>query len=138
MTGTDKKRIPQLLRVELTELTGPIEQPYAPDARHSFGQRVQIEHPCDRFALAAGFTSWVAARTAILAGAIVTAPGPRVGKTTPEYELFIKQIRADGLVMVTPRQEWFGLVSVGILERFPKDAQARAADDQQIDDEPRN
>ncbi|KUZ76920.1 hypothetical protein [Burkholderia ubonensis] len=123
MTGTDKKRIPQLLRVELTS---PTEQTFTPDAPRSFGTDVQIEHPCDRFARDAGFTSWVAARTALLAGAIVTAPGPRIGKTRLEYDLFVKQIRLDGLVLVPPAHECFGLVSVGILERFPKAVQARA------------
>ncbi|MCR4471136.1 hypothetical protein [Burkholderia sp. SCN-KJ] len=142
MTGTDKKRTPQLLRVELTS---PAERPFEIDAVDTAsaaglfcGPAARIEHPCDRFARGAGYTSWIAARTAMLAGAIVSGPGPRIGKSTLEYELFIKQVRLDGLVMVSPRQEWFGLVSVGILERFPKDARARATGAVTTEGEPRD
>lgn len=85
----------------------------------------KIVHPCNAFAERAGFASWSAALTAMRSGEIVTATGPGIGRTTLDYDLFVKQIRTDGLMMILPAHDVLGLVSVGLRENFPAETLAR-------------
>ena len=84
-----------------------------------FGKGAKLVHPCDAFAQRAGYDSWTAALEAMKNGKIVTATGPAIGRTTLDFDMFLDQIHSDGLTMVSPRHNEFGLVSVGLHERFP-------------------
>ena len=84
-----------------------------------FGNGARIVHPCDAFAQRAGFDSWAAALVAIKGGQIVTASGPRIGRTTLDFDLFIRQAQIDGLLMISPAHDECGFVSIGLREHFP-------------------
>lgn len=125
MTITNKSTDPQQLLGLLTSRPSAVpfkvnmtEQPIDLVAS-IIGPGAKIEHPCNAFARRAGYASWAAALIAMEAGKIVTASGPRIGRTAFEYDIFVKQIHADGLVMATPAHAEFGLVSVGLREHFP-------------------
>lgn len=90
-----------------------------------FGKGARMVHPCDAFAQRAGYDSWAAALDAMKAGKIVTATGPRIGRTMIDFNLFDKQVRADGLMTVVPAQDEFGIVSVGLREHFPPETLKR-------------
>lgn len=84
-----------------------------------FGAGAKIVHPCDAFAKRAGFPSWAAALAAMKSGKIVTATAPRIVRTTMDYDIFVKKIRDDGLMMISPPHDEFGIVSIGLRESFP-------------------
>jgi hypothetical protein len=84
-----------------------------------FGAGAKIVHPCDAFAERAGFASWAAALTAMKSGQIVTATAPRIGRTTMDYDIFVKQARKNGLIMIWPPHDECGFVSVGLRGSFP-------------------
>lgn len=84
-----------------------------------FGEGVKVIHPCDAFAQRAGIESWAAALIAMKCGKIVTATGPQIGRTLMDYNLFVKQVEADGLTMIVPPHDEFGFISVGLREHFP-------------------
>jgi hypothetical protein len=90
-----------------------------------FGKGARIVHPCDAFAQRAGFDSWAAALVAMKRGQIVTATGPRIGRTTLDFDLFIKQVQIEGLLMISPAHDECGFVSIGLRAHFPAETLER-------------
>jgi hypothetical protein len=78
-------------------------------------QGVLVEHPCDAFARSAGYPSWQVALVDMRAGKVVSGAGPRIGKTMLSYNMFLKQIHADGLAIVV---DDCGVVAVGLQSNF--------------------
>ncbi|ENZ77981.1 MULTISPECIES: nuclear hormone receptor family protein [Ralstonia] len=106
--------------VDLTYFTrvGPPAKLVAPGTK-------TIEHPCDKFARAAGYLSWRAALVDMQSGKVITAAGPLLAKAPHDYNVFMSQAIKDGMATyVAPNYE-FGFVSVGLLEHFPADVQKR-------------
>jgi hypothetical protein len=94
------------------------------DAR--LGAGVTIVHPCDAFAQRAGYASWAMAVAAMQAGVIVTAAAPQIGRSMLDFNLFVKQIREDGLTALTASEPDLGFVAVGFRAYFPAEMLARA------------
>lgn len=84
---------------------------------------VKIIHPCDAFAQSAGYANWVSAVQAMREGKIATGIAPRVGKTTYDLQIFLRQIATDGLYSI-PIGE-FGHISLGLKESFPAESVTR-------------
>ncbi|RQU83917.1 hypothetical protein [Burkholderia cenocepacia] len=122
----DKKWTQRVLYRELTGDDSHVGGTKADSLRELlFAPKAKVEHPCERFARQAGYASWAAALVSMRDGHIVSAPGPRVGRSTLDHDLFAQQIRADGLVSVVYTAESHGLVSVGVRESFSTEIQAR-------------
>jgi hypothetical protein len=81
---------------------------------------MQIIHPCDAFALRAGYTSWAAALEVMKAGQVISASAPQVGKSVGDLKIFHDQVEHDGLIVVPVPHGDFGLVSVGFRDHFPE------------------
>lgn len=84
---------------------------------------VKIIHPCDAFAQSAGYANWASAVQAMREGKIATGIAPRVGKTTYDLQIFLRQIETEGLYS-SPISE-FGHISLGLKESFPPESVAR-------------
>lgn len=82
----------------------------------------RVVHPCDAFAARAGYGSWALALGAIQSGKILRATGPRIGRSTLEYDIFAERIQKDGLVIVTAKDDESGILAVGLSASFPADA----------------
>jgi hypothetical protein len=124
MTNENNNADPQHLPAQMANLPGAV--PFKVDLSKPadlvaslFGPGTTFVHPCDAFARRAGYASWADALVAMKAGKILTATGPSIGKSTLDHDMFVEQVRAEGLISVAPAHAEFGFVSVGPREHFP-------------------